>query len=597
MSAKNTWLWITAAATLFAFIFIFNHYFQHPQPGPKYLLPDLDARAVRTLEIQPANQLEIRLEHTNGGWQLAEPIVYPAQSASVQNLLEALQRLTVTHIVPEEELRKDPNSDENYGIEPPQISVVIHGTLATNWIYFGRRTAPGDQVFVRIIGGVEGIAVVDADVLNLFPRNAEAWRDTALVDFDRMAFDRITVTNVSRNPAVQLQRASTKGQWSMTLPLKARADNEQVETALQALDKLQVRQFLPEDPKPDLDAFGLQTPALTIALGKGTNTLLALDFGQEPTNHPGLIYARRSDQNAVVAVSTNALALWRASYEVFRDRHLVRLSGPLKSIEVQARDNFSLQWQTNNSWRVMPPDYPADATLSAGLALTLSQLQVEDFEKDSATKLDLPHYGLVPPARKYILTWTDSPNSAEPPVELDFGTNADGKVFAQRAGEDAVYGVASSDFEKLPDASWEMRQRQIWNFGINDISRITVRQNGMTREMIRNGTNGWSLAAGSRGIINDSALENTAGELGHLAAFAWVGHGAQNLPVFGFSSQSYQLSIELKNGDKRIVEFGNPTRFGSPYACVMLNNEPWIFEFPPDLFPAVQYCLTIPPPP
>lgn len=597
MSAKNTWLWITAAATLFAFIFVFNRYFQHPQPGPKYLLPDLDARAVRTLEIQPANQLEIRLEHTNGGWQLAEPIVYPAQSASVQNLLEALQRLTVTHIVPEEELRKDPNSDENYGIEPPQISVVIQGTLSTNWISFGRRTAPGDQVFVRIIGGVEGIAVVDADVLNLFPRNAEAWRDTALVDFDRLAFDRVTVTNASRNPAVQLERASTNEQWSMTLPLKARADNQQVETALQALDKLQVRQFLPEDPKPDLDAFGLQTPALTIALGKGTNTLLALDFGQESTNHPGLIYARRSDQNAIVAVSTNALALWRASYEVFRDRHLVRLSGPLKSIEVQARDNFSLQWQTNNSWRVMPQDFPADATLSAGLALALSQLQVEDFEKDSVTKLDLPHYGLGPPARKYILTWADAPASTNPPVELDFGTNVDGKVFAQRAGEDAVYGIASSDFEKLPDASWEMRQRRIWNFDVNDISRITIRQNGMTREMIRNGTNGWSLAAGSRGIINDSALENTAGELGHLAAFSWVGHGAQNLPVFGFSPQSYQLSIELKNGDKKIVQFGGPTRFDSPYACVMLNNEPWIFEFPPDLFPAVQYCLTIPPPP
>jgi hypothetical protein len=27
---------------------------------------------------------------------------------------------------------------------------------------------------------------------------------------------------------------------------------------------------------------------------------------------------------------------------------------------------------------------------------------------------------------------------------------------------------------------------------------------------------------------------------------------------------------------------------------VMLNGESWIFEFPPDLYPSVQFCLMIP---
>jgi hypothetical protein len=29
----------------------------------------------------------------------------------------------------------------------------------------------------------------------------------------------------------------------------------------------------------------------------------------------------------------------------------------------------------------------------------------------------------------------------------------------------------------------------------------------------------------------------------------------------------------------------------------MLNGEPWIFEFPPDIYPSVHFCLTIPPEP
>lgn len=594
MSSKSTWLWMTVAALLFAFIFVFERYFQHPEPGPKYLLPELDTPAVRTVEIQQANQVEIRVERTNGVWQLVEPIVYPAQGDSVRKLLDALRRSTVAHTIPDEELRKDASVDGDYGIEPPQILVVLQGASSTNRIYFGRKTAPGDQVFVRAIGGVEGISVVDADVLDLIPQNADSWRETALVDFGRMAFNRITVTNASKNPAIQLERNSTNSLWQMTVPMKARADNDKVEAALQRLDKLHVQQFLPKDPKTDLDAFGLQTPELTIALGEGSNTLVSLDFGKESTNKPGLIYARRSDQNAIVAVPTNALGPWRASYELFRDRHLVRFPGPLDTIEVHGQDTFSLHWQTNNSWRVMPYDFAADTTLTTELALTLSEMQIADFEMDIVTKADLPKYGLAPPARKYILTWEHSATDDDPPVELDFGTNAEGKVFAQRAGEGGVYGIEAADFQRLFEASWEMRERQIWNFSIDEVARITIRQKTLTREMIRNGTNGWVLAAGSQGSIIDACVEDTARELGHLTAFSWVGHGAQNLARFGFVPQSYHMSIELKNGEKRNIDFGGPTRFGTPYASVVLENEPWIFEFPPDLYSHVNYCLTIP---
>ncbi|HLX69477.1 MAG TPA: DUF4340 domain-containing protein, partial [Verrucomicrobiae bacterium] len=362
MSSKSTWLWMAVAAVLFAFIFIFERYFQHPEPGPKYLLPELDARTVRTLEIQPANQLEIRVEHTNGTWELAEPIVYPAQRASVEKLLDALQQLTVAHTISEQELRKDPKADENYGFEPPQIALVLRG-LSTNRIYFGRRTTPGDEVFVRVIG-IEGISVVDADLLNLFPHNAQAWRETSLIDFARVPFDQITVTNASKNPAVQFQQDPPNNVWKMTAPIPARADNDKVEAALKGLDNLQVQHFLSDDPKADLDSFGLQSPALTIAFARGTNTLLTVDFGKESTNYPGLIYARRSDQNTIVAVPTNALGPWRGSYELFRDRHLVRLPGPLAGIEVQGQDHFSLQWQTNNSWNVAPQGFVADAKLT-----------------------------------------------------------------------------------------------------------------------------------------------------------------------------------------------------------------------------------------
>jgi hypothetical protein len=585
---------VTAAAALFAFIFLFNHFRPHPQTGPTYLLPGFDAKAIKSVQIQPAGQLEIRASRSNGVWRLTEPVAYPAQGTNIEKLLNALQQITIAHKLSEQELRSDPKADEDYGIDPAQISMVLTGDRSTNWIHFGHKTSPGDQVFVRVIG-IAGVSIVDADVLDFFPPNANAWRDTTLADFTNLSFDRISVTNSARSQSFLLQRDSTNRLWAMIFPLKARADSEKVEDAMAKLETMRVQQFVSDDPKVDLESFGLQPPALTVAFGNGTNFSVALDFGKESTNSPGLIYARRHDQNAIVTVPTNTLGEWSASYDVFRDRHLVSLLGPVDKIEVHGQDNFYLQWQTNNTWRVMPNDFPADQILATGLARTLSDMQVTEFVKDSVPEPDLPHYGLAPaPMRKYTITWTTSPTATNPPTELDFGTNSSGQIFARRIGEDAVYGISPADFQALPSASWELRDRSIWNFDVTNVAQIVIQQEGRKREITRTENGGWSLAKGSSGIINASAIEDTTRELGHLAAFAWAGHGAEKLAGFGFSPQGYQISIELKSGEKLNMQFGGTSRLGSPYASVLLNGEPWIFEFPPDLYSAIQYCLTIP---
>jgi hypothetical protein len=591
MSSKNTWLWLTVAAALFAFIFLFEHFRPHPPTGPFYLLPELDARTVRVVQIHPAGQPEIRVERTNHVWHLVAPVAYLAQGTNVDRLLAALQGLTVAHRIPERDFRRNSKMAADYGVEPPQLSVTLN---TDRQILFGHRTSPGDQVFVRI-PGIEGIAIVDSDVLDLFPSNVNAWRDVLLANTRDKPFDKIVVTNTMKSQwSFVLQRDSTNRLWGMTFPLKVRADNEKVDNAVQQLEQLRVHDFVPDDPKPDLESLGLQPPALTVALGQGSNSILVLDFGKELTNSPGLIYARRRDQTTVVTLSTNILSQWNTSYDVFRDRHLLTMLGPIESIRIIGQDDFMLQWQTNNSWRVLPQDFPADENMATRLARTLSELQVADFEHDSVTDPDLPRYGLKTPARRYVISWAPSVTATNPATILDFGSSTNGQIFARRQDENSVYGIAPSDYEALPSASWEMRDRQIWNFDVNDVVRLTIQQNGKTREILH-ATNGWQLVVSTNWILNDSAIENTMRDLGHLRAFSWIARGADKLPGFGIDVNAYQLTIELKNGEKLSFQLGKETRLGSVYASVMLNGEPWIFEFPPDVLPSLEYSLMIPP--
>ena len=99
-----------------------------------------------------------------------------------------------------------------------------------------------------------------------------------------------------------------------------------------------------------------------MALGQGTNTVARLQFGKSPTNDTRLVYARRLGLNAIVAVRKDLLAPWYAQVNDFRDPFLVTWTAPVAVIDVRGQDSFSLQ-QTNDDWRVLPQDFPADAGL------------------------------------------------------------------------------------------------------------------------------------------------------------------------------------------------------------------------------------------
>ena len=237
---------------------------------------------------------------------------------------------------------------------------------------------------------------------------------------------------------------------------------------------------------------------------------------------------------------------------------------------------------------------PADEAMATRLARKLSELQVADFEADTvrAADTDLLPYGLKTPARQFIISWAPSVTATNPPTTLDFGTNTTGQVFARRIGEDSVYGIALADYDELPSASWQMRDRQIWNFEVKDVARLTFQQNGQTIEIVHR-TNDWKLAAGTNWILNDSAVEDTMRDLSHLKAFSWICHGADKPAGFDIDAKAYQLTVELKNGQKLAFQFGRETPLGSPYASVLLNGEPWIFQFPPDIFPSLQFSLML----
>src|SRR5262249_33925634 len=144
--------------------------------------------------VHPEAQLDIRAERTNGVWMLTEPLPYAAEAANVESLLTVLERLTPATYISRGELAARPKAQEEYGFSSPQSSITIWRRESRSILFVGAKTAPGDQVFVQVVGD-EGVYVVDADFLKFIPRKPDDWRNRTLLDAKLLAFDRVVVTN------------------------------------------------------------------------------------------------------------------------------------------------------------------------------------------------------------------------------------------------------------------------------------------------------------------------------------------------------------------------------------------------------------------
>lgn len=593
MNSKSTWVWITLAAVLGAAIFGVEKFGSKPVPELVALVPGLRADKITSVQFTPAGQLEIRANRTNGIWKLTKPISYPAQAASIEALLKALEKLAPAHTISGAEVRQRKNSDAEFGFDSRTTLTLMTGDESRQ-LRLGSRTAPGDQFYVQVVGS-DGVAVVDAQLLKLLPAKLDDWRDTGLIDLRGLMFDRIIVSNATA--VIELQRDTTNLLWRLTRPMVARADNIRLADLIQRLHGTRVKSFVSDDPKNDGESFGFQNSELELSLVSGTNLLAGMQFGKSPTNDSSLVFARRAGFDSVVTVERQAIESWLAAVNQFRDPHLVTLLTLPNEFEVRDEEPFILQQSATNSWRLANSDMPVDAALVGELMRTLTTNRIVQF-KDSITEADLPKYGLAKPVRQIVLRAATGGAGATNAVlaELSFGEVKDGSVFVRRSDENSVYAISIEDYAKLAVSAWQLRQRAIWRFSANDVVRVVVQQGELKTDLRHTGTNAWAFGAGSQGIINNGAVEEAIYRLGLVDASAWVGRGDEDAPIYGFGGTNTNMivSVELKNGTKREVEFGGKSPDDYPYAKVIIEGKPWFFEFPIVAYEYIKFALPLP---
>jgi hypothetical protein len=591
---RTTWLWFLTALALFAYIALLRPPGRKPALAPERVIADFAPEMVREIQVAPQGITVVR---SNGGWWMSQPLAYPADGDQINLLLASLKALAPATVIQESELAEGrAGANAGFGFSPPQASLVFLSGERKCQVLVGKRTLPGDQAYVRV-SGASGVFIVDAGWLKSAPGPTNSWRSTSLLEAPAFEVTRIAVTN--RPNIFVLEADETNRLWYMLYPTaSARADSDRVEQSLMQLQGARIAEFVSDEPRADLDALGLNPPEFELGLSKGSNLLELLQFGKSPTNDTNLVYARSAGRATVFTVSGNVLAPWKATAKDFRDPRLIPSAAETELVEVWGQDHFVLERQAGGGWRLDGAGFPLDAASVRELVGGLSELKAQQIVIDLILEKALPEYGLAQPARRYRMRLA-IPGAREgvtnrSDVEIQFGGISGGKVYARRKDEASVYAVGLTNLGMLPDASWQLRRRQLWTFDTNAVSGVAIEQRGQVRKLIHRGHYQWSLAPGSEGAIDNLLVEETVCELARMSAADWVARGAQAPERFGIKPDSYRVTLELKDSPAVSVAFGKLAPSGNIYASVSFEGEPWVMEFPAWLYNYVLANLSIP---
>jgi hypothetical protein len=366
---------------------------------------------VNSIAIKRPN-MSIRAERgTRGEWKLTEPVVVPASSAKIENLLAALASLRVLDGA-NGFVADDVKDFAPFGLAEPTATVELMTTSPGGEpmvLHVGKPVPDRPQrVYVRQ-GGQDDVVAVDAKALAELPRTTIALRDQRVVDIDPAA---VTAIEIQARDRLFVLKKESAG-WALTSPRAEKADGLKVDVLLKQLDAIQTSEFL-EPTKvrnPELDP-----PLMTIKIwqysraGTGDGST-----GNEPDvnlhigRHDRLLkslFARLDKDSVVLALPEALLDVLPRNEFAFRDHTVVSVSPAQvsKLVVTRAGRTDELEPATTgapNQWRMRRPiDAPGDSRSITQALAVLSSLRAEDLIASSSG--DPTSYGLDHPLLEVV---------------------------------------------------------------------------------------------------------------------------------------------------------------------------------------------------
>jgi len=293
---------------------------------------------------------------------------------------------------------------------------------------------------------------------------------------------------------VQANLYRERGAWFFAQPSRARADAEQVERILHALEALPRNAVITAAERAvrglSLADYGLSERAVQIGYRDAGGSQVLLVGAVSPLGDT--LYVMEEGGDPVFATSTNLLGVIPARAEQLRDtRILFGQTALARRLEIKRADGFFQFVHTDGDWLIQKPIVArADQARVREILDRLFHLRVEAF----VPEIMGPPVGLVPDeAVVQVNVWQEDEEVGE---RILFGgtvEGAPGSIYARGRMAGAVYTVKRDILDVLAARLDALRDRRLFPIRREAVRYIAVTRGDRRLELRRATDGAWSL--------------------------------------------------------------------------------------------------------
>lgn len=528
------------------------------------VLPDLSGTApgeIHRVEVlDTEGRLALAFERRGSDrWQMTTPIDALADRSRVEALVTNLKDLRRARDAGT--IQGDPAT---FGLRPPSLTIRLLGEdRRTPLAVLAVGKTVGENRYVHA-EGAEGFEVVPARVLGPLDLPAEQWREKGLFPLATFEIQAVDVRGPGRRLAVE--RAA--GRWRITAPFRAPAEASKVEGLLADLTALRVseggRGFVANDVK-DFSPYGLDDPTLTVEVVSkdAPKTPLVAQFGNAVPGEPGLVYARRADQDDVVAVDGKVLLNLGTDPVALRSRKIAEIDlGRIDFLRIEAGGARYELARYGPTWAVLKPQRgPADDQTMRRLLDRLGNLpvvDVADLSQVAGPGFDQPvmvlqawQDGLPTGAEAASKSEAIEPHG-EPSLTLRLGRTDQRRrvIYAQVEGDRSVLALPIEAADLIPQGPLAYRSLSILTLSPTSIARLSRTLDGQRIVLTAPRTPGdfahWRLVEPVDTPADPVAIPKLVTLLSGLRAERLITEEAQDLRPYGLDAPSLTITWSLR---------------------------------------------------
>lgn len=414
-----------------------------PEAEARAIFPDVEAAQLDALELRTSDGADARLVRSDGVWELAEPLAFPADGIAAEGLASSLATLE------SEAVFDEPEALSAYGLEvEPTLRFEAGGE--SHALRVGDKSPVGGNTYVAVEGDPRVFAVATWRI-NALEKALLDLRDRRILDFEASQVESLRARWPGGEVAAERAEADAPAGegWRLLEPLEARASGDTIEGLLTTLQFLRASAFVDEPPSDE--AAGLVDPSFEVELRmRGADgPPLRMALGQTLDGSKRLV--RGAQAGVLYEVEEARLADLPTKLSAYRFKQLSEFDGDdARRFELAFEGGQEVAGSRSDAgWQTTPQ--PMAAGKAGRLVEELADLEATDIAAEDLGAEELAGFGLEPPRVKVGVFGGPEGEAETALAEIVLGNaDLDRGIAAQRVGEPTVYWLPFELAEHLP---------------------------------------------------------------------------------------------------------------------------------------------------